>query len=112
MERGILMKKIKALSEGDFLKLLFAFFSAAFLIASVCIFGWRSLLVTAVCVAAAVASEYLYERLCKIPVTVRDFSAVITGMLVAFNVPVSLPLWQAALGSIEAIVLVKQLFGF
>ena len=81
------------------------------LIASVWIFGWRSLLVTAVCVAAAVGSEYFYEKICKIPVTVRDFSAIITGMLVAFNVPVSLPLWQAALGSVVAIVLVKQLFG-
>lgn len=81
------------------------------LIASVCIFGWRSLLVTVVCVAAAVAAEYLYEQLCKIPITVKDFSAVITGMLVAFNVPVSLPLWQGALGSIVAIILVKQFFG-
>ena len=81
------------------------------LIASVWIFGWRSLLVTAVCVAAAVGSEYVYEKICKIPVTIRDCSAIITGMLVAFNVPVSLPLWQAALGSVVAIVLVKQLFG-
>ncbi len=81
------------------------------LIAAVCILGWRALLVTAVCVAAAVGSEYLYERICRIPITIRDYSAVITGMLVAFNVPVTLPLWQAALGSIVAIVLVKQLFG-
>ena len=81
------------------------------LIASVCIFGWRSLLLTAVCVATAVASEYLYEQFCRIPITVKDFSAVITGMLVAFNVPVTLPLWQGALGSVVAIILVKQLFG-
>lgn len=81
------------------------------LIASICIFGWRSLLVTAVCVAAAVAAEYFYEQFCKIPITVKDFSAVITGMLVAFNVPVTLPLWQGALGSIVAIILVKQFFG-
>ena len=44
-------------------------------------------------------------------VTVSDFSAVVTGMLLAFNLPVTIPLWQAALGSIVAILVVKQLFG-
>ena len=81
------------------------------LIASVVIFGFRSLLVTAVCVAAAVLTEFLYQKGTKQPVTIGDWSAVVTGVLLAFNLPVSIPLWQAALGSIVAILVVKQLFG-
>ncbi len=81
------------------------------LVASVFIFGLRALLVTAVAVATAVIAEYLFELLCKKPVTVTDLSAVVTGMLIAFNVPISIPLWQVAFGSIVAIIVVKQLFG-
>ena len=81
------------------------------LIASVIFFGFRSLLVTLVCVAAAVLTEYIYEKGCKLPVTIGDWSAVVTGVLLAYNLPVSIPLWQAALGSIIAILVVKQLFG-
>ena len=81
------------------------------LIASLVIFGAQALLVTVVCVVAAMGSEYLFEKICKLPITVQDFSAVITGLLVAYNLPVTIPLWQAALGSVIAIVLVKQLFG-
>ena len=81
------------------------------LIASVVIFGFRSLLVTAVCVAAAVLTEFLYQKGTKQTVTIGDWSAVVTGVLLAFNLPVSIPLWQAALGSIVAILVVKQLFG-
>ena len=81
------------------------------LIASLVIFGAQALLVTVVCVVAAMGSEYLFEKICKLPITVQDFSAVVTGLLVAYNLPVTIPLWQAALGSVIAIVLVKQLFG-
>ena len=81
------------------------------LIASIIVFGAESMLITVVCVVTAVLCEALYERICKLPDTTSDFSAIITGMLVAFNVPVTLPLWQAALGSAVAIILVKQLFG-
>lgn len=81
------------------------------LVASVIIFGFRSLLVTAVSVAAAVLTEFLYQKGTKQPVTIRDWSAAVTGMLLAFNLPVSIPLWQAAFGSIVAILVVKQLFG-
>jgi len=69
------------------------------------------MLVTVVCVSAAIFSEALYEKICKLPNTIGDSSAIVTGLLVAFNLPVSIPLWQAALGSVVAIVLVKQLFG-
>lgn len=81
------------------------------LIASVVIFGVRALLVTFVSVAAAVITEYLFEKGCKKPVTIGDWSAVVTGVLLAYNLPVTIPLWQAALGSIIAILVVKQLFG-
>ncbi len=80
-------------------------------IASVVIFGARSLLVIGVCVAVCVFSEWGFEKICKKENTITDLSAVVTGMLLAFNLPVSIPLWQAAFGSLVAIVVVKQLFG-
>lgn len=80
-------------------------------IASVIIFGWRALLVIGVCVAVCVFSEWGFEKICKKENTITDLSAVVTGLLLAYNLPVSIPLWQAAFGSIVAIVVVKQLFG-
>jgi electron transport complex protein RnfD len=81
------------------------------LIASVVIFGGRALAVSALCVAVCVVSEWLFEKLCHRENTAADLSAVVTGLLLAFNLPVGIPLWQAAFGSIVAIVVVKQLFG-
>ena len=81
------------------------------LVASVFIFGARTLLVTAICVAVCVLSEWGFQKLCKRAVTVGDLSAVVTGILLAFNLPSNIPLWQAVFGSIVAIVAVKQLFG-
>lgn len=74
-------------------------------------FGVRPLLVVAVCVIFAVGSEYVFEKACKRPLTVCDLSAAVTGVILAFNLPVGIPLWQAAFGAIVAIVVVKQLFG-
>ncbi|MBE6577085.1 MAG: RnfABCDGE type electron transport complex subunit D [Ruminococcaceae bacterium] len=81
------------------------------LIASVILFGLRALAVIAVCVSVCVLSEWLFELICKRDVTVGDLSAVVTGIILALNLPVRIPLWQAAVGSIVAIVVVKQLFG-
>ncbi len=81
------------------------------LVASVLIFGWRALAVVAFCVAVCVASEFLFQKLCKREVTVTDLSAVVTGILLGFNLPVTVPLWQAAIGCVVAIVVIKQLFG-
>lgn len=81
------------------------------LIAATIIFGFRSLLVVGVCVAFAVLGEWGFQKLCKRDVTVGDLSAVVTGVLLGFSLPVGIPLWQAAFGSIVAIVVVKQLFG-
>ncbi len=81
------------------------------LVASVLIFGTKALLLTAICVAACVISEFLFQLLCKRPVTVGDLSAVVTGILLAFNLPVTIPIWQAVVGSVIAIIVVKQFFG-
>ncbi len=81
------------------------------LIASSLIFGARALLVTGVTVASCVGFEALYCILLKKPVPVGDFSAVVTGMILAFNLPVSIPLWIAIIGAFVAIVVAKQLFG-
>lgn len=80
-------------------------------VASVLLFGWRSAAVIAVCVASCMASEYLSSIILKKPQTVGDLSAVVTGVLLAFNLPATIPLWQAAIGGVAAIVVVKQMFG-
>ena len=81
------------------------------LIAAIVIFGWRALLVTAVCAAACVFFEWGSEKLCHKPSTIGDLSAVVTGVILAYNLPVSIPLWQAVFGALVAIVAVKGLFG-
>ena len=68
-------------------------------------------LVVIVTTAVAVLTEYIYEKLMKKPVTIKDFSAVVTGLLLALNLPPNAPLWMGALGSVFAILIVKQLFG-
>ena len=70
--------------------------------------AWLLVLVTTV---AAVLTEYIYERALHKPITVRDCSALVTGLLLALNLPPTLPVWMGALGSIFAILVVKQLFG-
>ncbi len=80
-------------------------------IAGTVIFGMRAAVLCAVCVASCVVFEFLFTKLCKRPTTVGDFSAVVTGLLLAMNVPATLPIWQAVVGSFIAIVIVKCLFG-
>lgn len=74
-------------------------------------FGYRAALLTIVCVAACVLFEYLMNKILKKEQTVGDLSAVVTGVLLAFNLPAGLPYWIAIVGSFAAIVVVKQLFG-
>lgn len=80
-------------------------------IAGTVIFGLRSLLVLAVCVAACVGFEALYDLLLKKEQTVGDLSAAVTGLLLGLNLPANIPLWQCVIGSFFAIVVVKSLFG-
>ena len=80
-------------------------------VAGTVIFGWRSLLVVAVCVVSCVLLEALYNLITKKPQTVGDLSAAVTGLLLALNLPANIPIWQCVLGSVFAIILVKCLFG-
>ena len=70
--------------------------------------AWLLVVVTTV---SAVLAEYIYEKLMHKPITIKDWSAVVTGLLLALNLPPTLPLWMGALGSVFAIIVVKQLFG-
>ncbi len=80
-------------------------------VASVVFFGGDALRLMIVAVITAVAAEYIYQKLTKQKPAVGDLSAVVTGMLLAFNMPASAPWWLAMIGSVIAIVLVKQMFG-
>lgn len=75
------------------------------------LFGLHAAAVLAVCIIFAVLSEFLWDKALKKPNTVGDMSAVVTGLLLGMNLPSSIPLWQAAIGSIVAIIVVKQMFG-
>ena len=80
-------------------------------IAGCVVFGLRALLVVAVTTAGCVFFEWGFEKLCHTPSTISDLSAAVTGVLLAMNLPVSIPLWQAVFGALVAIVAVKGLFG-
>ncbi len=81
------------------------------LIAGCVIFGMRSLLLTVVSAANCVLLESIWNRLMKKDDTVSDLSAVVTGVLIAFNVPAGMPVWQLLVGDFIAIIIVKMLFG-
>lgn len=74
-------------------------------------FGLHALAVIIVTIASTVLTEYIYEKCMKKKTTVGDLSAVVTGLLLAMNLPPMAPLWMAALGGIFAILVVKMLFG-
>ena len=74
-------------------------------------FGVPALLMLISTTAAAVLTEFIYEKLMHKKVTVGDFSAVVTGLLLGLNMPPTAPLWMGALGSVFGILIVKQLFG-
>ncbi len=78
---------------------------------AVYVFGFRSAVLTAVSVISCVVFEYLYRKIMKKSNTIGDLSAVVTGILLAFSLPVSVPLWIPAVGAFFAIVIVKQLYG-
>ncbi|MCQ2547620.1 MAG: RnfABCDGE type electron transport complex subunit D [Clostridia bacterium] len=78
---------------------------------SIYVFGFSAILLTAVCVIASVFFEWAWNKLMKKEQTVGDLSAVLTGVLIAFNCPSELPLWIAVIGCFVAIIVVKQLYG-
>jgi electron transport complex protein RnfD len=80
-------------------------------IAGIYFFGARAAIVAAVSIAACVASEAIWQKLAGKKITVSDLSAVLTGLLLAYNLPPGIPLWMAAVGGIFSIIIVKQFFG-
>ncbi|MCI8293623.1 MAG: RnfABCDGE type electron transport complex subunit D [Hespellia sp.] len=74
-------------------------------------FGSQALVLVLATTVTAVLSEYIYEKLMHKPITIRDFSAMVTGLLLALNLPPTLPVWMGMLGAVFAIIVVKQLFG-
>lgn len=81
------------------------------LIAGVVVMGIRALALAAVCVASCVLFEFLWNKILKKTNTITDLSAVVTGLLLALNVPVTLPFYMAVIGCFFAIIIVKQFFG-
>ncbi len=81
------------------------------LVMSVVYFGTRALALAAVTVGSAVLAEYVSRKVMKRNGTLGDLSAVVTGLILALNLPSTLPLWMGAIGSVVAIVVVKQMFG-
>lgn len=80
-------------------------------IAGIILYGFNAALLIAVCVATCVLSEFVWQKATKQTVTISDWSAVVTGLLLAYNLPATAPWWIAVIGSILAIVVVKQFFG-
>ena len=74
-------------------------------------FGFNALLVIILTMAACVLSEYIFEKAMKRPITIADGSALVTGMILALNMPPEIPVWVPVLGGVFAIIVVKQLFG-
>lgn len=74
-------------------------------------FGWYSLVLILSCVVCCVFCEFCYQKAMKLPVTVSDGSAALTGLLIALNMPPAIPVWIPLLGCVFAIIMVKQLFG-
>lgn len=75
------------------------------------VFGVWALGLVAICVIASVVTEAIIQKLLKKPITINDWSAVVTGVLLAFNLPINAPWWLAVVGSVFAIAIVKQCFG-
>ena len=101
--------RIQKTTQSIMLDVIVAIFPA--LAAGTYFFGLRALVLTLVCVATCVLTEFVMQKLLKKQVRVRDLSAIVTGILLALNLPVEYPFWMAIIGSIFAIAIVKEMFG-
>ncbi len=81
------------------------------LIAGVIVMGYRAFFVALICIIASVFFEWGWQKLLKKPITISDCSAAVTGLLIALNLPVTIPFWIAIIGCFFAIIIVKQFFG-
>lgn len=99
-------------TRGIMLDVIIALLPAAAF--SIVLFSWRAALIIAVCVISAVLTEFLGCKIFKTDNTIKDLSAVVTGLLLALNLPPSIAgknIWMAVIGSFAAIFIVKQMFG-
>ena len=103
------LRNTSVTTKGIMLDVIIAMLPTAF--AAVWYFGKGALTLMLTAVICCVAAEWLYQKLTHQKSTISDLSAVVTGMLLAFNMPADAPWWMAAVGSVIAIVLVKQIFG-
>ena len=95
--------------QGIMRDVIIALIPATF--AGIYFFGMKALLVTLVSVLSCIAAEALWQKLAHRKTTIGDLSAVVTGLLIAFNLPADVPLWLPAIGGFFAIIIVKQFFG-
>ncbi|MFH1239235.1 MAG: RnfABCDGE type electron transport complex subunit D [bacterium] len=79
--------------------------------AAVYLFGWYSLVLTGISIVSCLLTEFIFQKLLKRKISIGDYSAVVTGILLAFILPPTVPWWIAAVGAIVAILLGKQIFG-
>lgn len=98
------------MTTGKIMTLVLAALTPACLM-GVLVFGIHALLVLAVSTLSSIAAEYFYEKLLKKDITIRDGSAAVTGLLIGMNMPPQIDLWIPCLGSVFAIVVIKQLYG-
>ncbi len=96
-------------TTGIMLDVIIALIPAA--VYGIILYGYRAAIIIAVCIASAVLSEFVWNKIMKKQNSLTDLSAVVTGLLLALNLPSSLPVWMAAIGSAVAIIVVKQMFG-
>ena len=96
-------------TKGIMLDVIISLFPAT--VFGVIMFGLNAALLVAVCVLSAVLSEFLWCFITKKPHTIGDLSAVVTGLLLALNLPPTLPVWMGIIGSGVAIIVVKEMFG-
>lgn len=99
----------KTTTSGIMLAVVIALFPAAGF--GIYNFGLDALILILVTVASTVLTEYLFEKICKKKITIGDYSAVVTGLLLALNLPSSAPWWIGVVGGVFAILVVKMLFG-
>jgi len=95
--------------QGIMRDVIIALIPATF--AGIYFFGMKAFLVTLVSVLSCIAAEALWQKLTHRKITIGDLSAVVTGLLIAFNLPAAVPLWLPAIGGFFAIIIVKQFFG-
>lgn len=95
--------------KKDMLDVIIALIPAG--IASVYFFGYRALVLILASVLTCVLSEYIFNKVTKRKQSVKDLSAVVTGILLAYNVPFTLPVWQMVIGAMFAIIVAKMFFG-